>query len=461
MTKLAAFSILVGLVAVGCSDDDTKPTTATASGVFPTSGFTGRQMTVEITGDATTWSGTPTVTMGDGITVGSVTVASPTDLFADITIADGASIGKRDVSVMADSKTYTLTQAFELRSPVTATMSGTVAQGSVVSYSLRQLDFEAPFDSTCGLSFLGICFQYANLTVTSPTGTLATVENVADYTVSGHMFIDVDAAAAGGALTVTSGPSGSAVTSTLGMPVAIAARQATALTAGTAANGMITNPGDSGLFSFSASADTSVPFTVTTQAVQPSLYLLPASGHFADLLSTGANDSQGNTLLQLDGVADTAQTFYVIYVDDGSAVNYSVKAAPVTLTAVAEADTNGANNAGTTAQLVSKTGLVTGGTLNGVSDVDWYKFTIAAGDIGKAVHVTTSGDPLTDVLVDVYTDPAGANSLGESPDATYQEDFVSDPIPAASTTIYVKISASQAGFFNSSHEDYVAAIWLE
>ncbi len=414
------------------------------------------------------WSGTPPVSVGDGVTVANVTVASPTDLFADITSADSAAVGKRDVTVMAGGKSYTLTQAFELKSPVSVTTSGSFAQGSVAGYSIRQLDFSAPFDSTCAASIFGFCLQYANLTVAAPAGTLATVDSVADYAVTGRLFIDVDAAPAGGVLTVTSGPSGSQITSTPGAPTAITARQATALTAGTAASGTVANAGESGLYSFSASANSSVPFVVTTGAQQPGTYLLGPSGHWSDFISSGAVDSGGNplTVPQLDAVADTAQSFYVVYVDDGSVSNYSLKASPVTLTAVAEADASGANNLQANAQSVAKTALVTNANLNGVNDVDWYKFTIATGDVGKKVHVTTAGDPATDLVVEVFGGAAGTTSLspGSNPqapgiDVSTQEDVQSDAIPTGTTTVYVKISASS--LFNSSHNTYTAAIWLE
>ncbi|MGE5184891.1 MAG: hypothetical protein ACM31C_22640 [Acidobacteriota bacterium] len=419
-------------------------------------------MTIEISGDATTWSGTPTVSLGDGVTVGTVSLASPTDLFADITIADSAAIGKRDVTVMSGGKSYTLTQAFELQSPVSVTTTGSVAQGSVAGYTIRQLDFGAPFDSTCGFSFFGFCLLYTNMSVAAPAGVTATVDSVADYVVQGRLLIDVDAAAAGGALTVTSGPSGSQVTSTVGTPLAITARQATALTAGTAASGTVANAGESGLFSFSATTGTAVPFTVSTQAQAPSLYLLPSTGHWSDMSSTGAVDSSLSPLFppQVDAVATTSDTYYVVYVDDGSVSNYSVKASPVTLTAVAESDMNSANDMQANAQSVSKAALVTNASLNGVNDQDWYMFTIAAGDVGKHVHVTTSGDPATDTVVDVFGGAAGATDLGGGGvDAWYQEDVLSDPIPAGTTTVYVQIKASTG--FNSGHNTYTAAIWLE
>src|SRR5262249_9814192 len=238
------------------------------------------------------------------------------------TIKDSAAVGLRDVTVNDAGGAFKLAQAFELQSPVAITTSGLFAQGSVAFFSMRQLAFSTPFDTTCGFSIFGQCFPFANIQIASPPGTFAVVDNVVDYQLQGRMFIDVDAAAAGGALSVTSGPSGSEIISTQGAATTITARSATALTAGMATNGTIA-PGETALYSFAATANSVVPFPVTTTAT-PSLFLLPSSGHFADLMSTGANDAQGNTLTQLDAVTATATTFYVIYGDDGSGTSYSI-----------------------------------------------------------------------------------------------------------------------------------------
>jgi len=79
------------------------------------------------------------------------------------------------------------------------------------------------------------------------------------------------------------------------------------------------------------------------------------------------------------------------------------------------------------------------------------------------VHVMTSGsDPMTDTFVEVYKDAEAADKLlGESEDSGYHEDLVTAAIgTTASNVIFVKISGSP-GYFQPSHNQYVAAIWLE
>jgi hypothetical protein len=110
----------LGFLALVAACANNNSVTPTANGVNPSQSFTGREIRVEVSGDATSWKDGATVSFGDGITVKSVSVASPTDLFADITVADTAALGMRDV-VVTSGGTFTLKQAFLLVSPITVT----------------------------------------------------------------------------------------------------------------------------------------------------------------------------------------------------------------------------------------------------------------------------------------------------------------------------------------------------
>jgi hypothetical protein len=456
--KNLGYVLFAAALATGCSSDDkdNPPTPPTASGIFPISAFTGRDVRIEITGDATNWTDGATVDLGPDVTVNKVTVASPTDLFADVTIKDTAAIGLRDVTVNSGGA-FKLGMALELKSPV-AVATSLVTQGGIAAFSIRQLDFSTPFDTTCGLAIFGTCLQFLGVQVNAPAGMLAQVGNVTDFTIDGTLFIDVDAAAAGGALSVISGAQSPTITSTQGDAVTVTARSATTLTSGTASNATI-NPGETGLFTISAGANSATSFAATTNAA-PTMFLLGSTGHWADFISQNASNTQGN-IPQADAVTETASSFYLVYQDDGTGSNYALLAKSATLAPVAEAEGAKHNDTVATAQTLTKAGLVTAGVLETVTDVDFVKITVAAGDVGKHVHVTTTGDPQTDMLVDVLAGPTGATSLGESPDATFQEDFQSDAIPTGTTTIFVKFSASQAGFFNPAHNTYIAAVFLE
>src|SRR5262245_28605350 len=89
--------LLVVATLSGCGEDVPD---ASISGVFPAIGFTNRQVRVQISGDISQWSDSASVDFGAGITVDGVRVASPTAIFADITIGNGAEIGLHDVTVV-------------------------------------------------------------------------------------------------------------------------------------------------------------------------------------------------------------------------------------------------------------------------------------------------------------------------------------------------------------------------
>ena len=119
------------------------------------------------------------------------------------------------------------------------------------------------------------------------------VQSVTNYSITGTALIDVDATAGSAALTVTSGPQGGATVTSLVGTVTVTARTAIALTAGSAATGSVAAPLDSTLYTFTPTAtapDVEVVGAATADAnATPSLILLPASGHFADLISVSAS----------------------------------------------------------------------------------------------------------------------------------------------------------------------------
>ena len=100
-TSFLALVIALAPIAFGCGDDIKFPDQSdpALNGVFPAKGFTDRTIRVEISGDGTEFTGTPTVSFGDAIAVTGVELSSPSTLFATITIASAASLGKRDVVV--------------------------------------------------------------------------------------------------------------------------------------------------------------------------------------------------------------------------------------------------------------------------------------------------------------------------------------------------------------------------
>jgi hypothetical protein len=435
----------IAIAAIGCGEDQN------VSGVFPSEGFLGRTMRVQISGDNTAWNDGVTVDFGPNVTVNSVAAASPTTLFAEIQIGDDAAPGLRDV-VINDGSNLALHNAFSLTSPIKVEMTGTLAQGSLASFMVRNLDFANPFDDTCTQGSLFGCNEYGNIAVEGPPGTLAQVDSVAPYTLSGTLLLDIDAMP--GPLSVMSGAGDTVITSPLGASLEVAARTAVMLNGMTTAT--IASPYETHLYEVQAAADTLQRFSATSGGTAPGMYVLGESGSFQDYLGGGAKPA----ILQ-----GTASNLYVIAADGSgeSGFSYTIRHLPLTLMKVAEADVAGANNTLAKAENVAvgtNAGQVTGAKLTDATDVDWYKFTVPANSAMKHVRVMTTGgtDPYTDTAVEIHSDTMGT-IIGEA-DKGYGENVTSTMPVGAATTIYVKVFTDPQ-YFDPAHGDYLATIWLE
>lgn len=147
--------ILFALVpATGCGDDiifpdQTEVPDPALNGVFPAKGFTDRTLRVQISGDGTEFTGTPTVSFGADITVATVELSSPSTLFANITIAGAAAVGKRDVKVTnGDAGELTLAAAFDVQNPLEILTAGANLQGGLNQVVIINHDPENPFLGT-------------------------------------------------------------------------------------------------------------------------------------------------------------------------------------------------------------------------------------------------------------------------------------------------------------------------
>jgi hypothetical protein len=455
MNKLGFLGVVIGFsVLAACGGTDPS-----ASGVFPSQSFTGRSLRVEISGDATEWKAGTVVNFGADVTVGTVSVASPTLLFADVTVSDAAALGPRDVTVTASGSTFTMKGAFNLVSPIEVITQGAVAQGSLPFYTIINHDFDNPFDTTQSTDPTN---PYPNLILDGPAGVDFGLggATVSSYQISGFASIDVDAMA--GPIKVTSGPASKQVVSSLGADFPVAARAPTALTSGAVVTGNIANPFDSELFSIQSSGTPGlVRFAALASGAsgQAIVVLLGSSGHWTDLLGGGAAPNV---------VVPSAGTVYAITFDaqDASGYQYMLRGRTDAMVSVAEGNDTNNNTVGNAPVAASLPYIQPTSTLSSATDVDIVKFTTVAGDIGKRIHVVTTlgTDPLTDTQVDILqngtsiTDP---NDLGPGPiDLDYGEDTISTPITAA-TTIQIRVELSGIATYNAAHSGYVLAFWYE
>ncbi len=428
---------------------------ASVSAITPVKVFTGRKAELTVSGNGTSWSASTTVDFGSGITVDKLTVASPTSLVANVMVAGDAALGARDVTVH-DSGTESFKGAFHVDAPLDFSLTGgTMAQGSVVFGHLKDLDVSAPFDTTTtGDGFL-TPIAYPNLALDVGTGFTTSLSGIALYGLDFTMLIDVGAPTSSTTAVVTSGPPmGDVTVSNLPAAFQVAPRTGTALVSGTPATVTTTQPYASELFALPAAAAGSLylaSVSSTDANASPALYVLPASGKWAD--SLGATRS--NTLAWLPSANDT---FSGIFFDSsGSMGSYTVSFAAVPVTTTQAELVTAVSTA--TAQVAEALPFVmTGGVLASDTYQHVVKFTLATGDVGKKIHAGTfAGDPQTDTVVEILG-PGTASFAGPSDDVGYHDDLVSAATTAAGD-YYVVVTASS--YYDPSQQAYQLYILLE
>lgn len=434
------FAALVVVAACGGTDPS-------ASGVFPAEGFTGRSLRVEISGDATEWSGTPGVNFGEGVTVSNVTVASPTTIFADITIAADAAPGLHDVTVTNDG-TFTLKQAFKLESPIELSFQGDVAQGGIPYFTINNHDFDTPFDLTQDAGGL-----YQNIVVNAPAGVNFSIQGATSYQLTGFVFIDTDAMP--GAFSIVSGPVMKTTAFNLGANLDVVARTPEALSG--QVTGKLENVGDSKLYSISVPAS---PALVRIGASSSNSSAAPV----AVLLPNGRWDQALNASL---AIVDTSGTVAVTVFDNGTAsgYNFSVTSKAEALTSGAEGSDTANNTTATAPTATALPYLQADGTLSGTGDKDYIKFTLTAA--AKVTVVTDSSDDETDTAVDIRNSTNTASVLNPAGPKN-GTCFPAFGLPCGETvtspmlqpgTYFVEITAGTA--FDAEFDAYTAIIFLD
>lgn len=442
---------------------DTGPaggTTASVSSITPLGVFAGRNYEIQISGNNTSWTSATTINFGAGITVNNVVAASATSLVAQVSVATTAAVGPRDVTI-ADTNMDAFKGAFHVDGPGTfGVTGGSVAQGSVIFGKLKGLDFAHPFDNTQTGDGLFTPISYPNIALDGGTGFTMSATAVSPYSIDFTMLVDVNAPTAQQTVDVISGdPAGPASELTITeLPDAfqVAPRTPMALTPNMMTPVTTTQPFDSALLGIAAPAmlqlaDLSVVGSDPSSTA--SLYLIPASGKWADL--AGSASATPVIFLIEQGAASSA----VLFDNSGNADTYSVTFNSETVAAT----NNQAANAGTiaTAQQVDALPYVMKqGVLNNASYQHVLRFNLQAGDVGKKIHAGTlaDGDTLTDTVVEVLTGADGGTSVALSDDQAYLDDIVTDPTTAPGD-YWVVITASS--YYDPMHQPFNAFIRLE
>jgi hypothetical protein len=429
--------------------------------VFPAEGFAGRELRVEISGDATNWADGAVVNFGAGVTVSTVTVASPTDLFAEIKIDAGAATGPQDVTV-ASNGSVTLKQAFQVVSPIEAQFTGGVEQGGRPGFTIINHDFDQPFDLTADATG-----GLANVTFTGPAGTnfIADATTSTAYELKG--VVEIDGNAAAGMLTVSSGATAMQVTSVISN-IDIKARAATALTSGTAAPGMIANAGDTLWYSLAAPAGL-IHMTGSISGTNA------ANGSPAVGILEGGKWSQ--IVGGLHAIVTAAETVNIVVFDTAGVGNYSVSITPVAeaLASLAEPTEPADNTVAGAAAPTAVPFQITGASLAAATDSDLTKLVIDAAHATKKIHIVAeAADNSTDTAVDVTTNgTVSALGTGGAYDGGQQggdggfncalsgacgEDISVGPLAAG--TYYIKV-VQGATTYDANFKNYTLLVWFE
>lgn len=444
MKKLLGTMMMAALaLGAGCGGGDDAGD-ATLLAAFPNGGFAGRTLEVVLVGEDTGWTDGASPDFGDGVTVDSVEIVGTGALLATITIAPDAAAGPRTVTVDGNGASAELMDAFMIDTPVAFTAQGSVAQGSLSIITITNKDESAPFDATRTGDGLFEPIAYPNFAVDAPAGFDTIVTDVQPFSAEIILLVDVNAPAGPAAVTVDSGEM------SLGS-LEVTARTAQTLTAGTPATGTVSEAYDSVLYELTPAQFSLIDLALSTtsETAAPAIAVLPASGSFADLIQfSGAAQATGDAMLYL-----------VVWENSGEAgYDYTLDALLTAATQVIEGDT--VNDTSGDAQAVAALpGVVTDAALTAVTDEDWFEITIAAGDVGKALHIVTMDDiGGTDTVVEVFGTDGTTTVGGPSDDLDVHEDWTT-PALAAPGTYYVKISAS-VDYYDPMYQGYEAIIEL-
>jgi hypothetical protein len=433
--------------------------TQSISAVIPNRAFLARTLDVSISGWGTVWAeGGPDVDFGPGITVNEVIAASRTALVANITIDATAETGRRDVTVRGGSaEPLVYSGAFTVDPPFEMQVQGTVAQGAIFMASAQSLDLMTPFDTTTEGDGFFTPLTFPNVTVNGPVGVSADVSSVQLYSVDLLMLADVNAPTGPQDFDVISGPVGNETIFPGPGVLDIAERTATDITIGQVQSGSVDEPYGSSLYRVSVPSGSrkmlSLRATALSASASPAFAVLPAAtGSFADMMdftsSTSMITPQGGLSL------------YLVYWDNTGTADYDfrITSSAVDVTVAGETEPN---DDPTEADEAPSLGFVLDpAKISSLTDEDWIELTLDAGAVDKQVHVVTMpGDDYCDTVVEVFGGDGTTSLGGPSDNSYYHEDHLSSVIQSAGT-YYVKVSADQSGWYDSSAPNYMAYIEL-
>lgn len=417
--------------------------------VTPNRIIVGRTVEVAISGFGTKWTSAARVAFGAGVTVANVRVASPTAILADVTAADDAALGTRDVTVTEGSAVASYVGVFAVQPPYTVTLPTKATRGAVFAIVIHHNDPTFVFSGTPSVVLTPAPTSSDVRTfISSPTAQDLVVQFFADFTAPlGKRSVKIQANAN------TRNP----LTIDRADAFDVLDKADLSLVDGTPAMGSLEAAYSGVLFKYVPNAADLKKFVFDTTATgAPYIFVLGNTGVYADRLAEGA-----------DSVLATcaSEGCYLSAFDTSGKAGLTFEMTAVTLPRVPEVEPNDTLATAQTLTFATVANLtqtyVTAAQLSTLTDADWFKVQISAGDVGKRLRVVTAGgDTRTDTIVDVQSS-AGSSLGGPSEDDLLHEDFTSTAIPAAGD-YFIKVSFSDfVGFFDAAESRYVVAITLE
>lgn len=395
--SLSSLPLLSLVLVAACSGDpgekgDTGTPGTPATGnepqarfVVPNKGVLDRELDIVVSGSATKFDQSTTVELGEGITVVSKTVISPTSLGVKIKIEKTAALGPRDIKVGG----LTAAKAFEVKAGISVKATGSAQQGGLGIVEVENLDDRAFDANAFQITATGLLPFGAQ--TTGPFGAQGLVL-VPPLTAAGKLQISADNLDSEGKprLSFFSAPG----------VLDVVARGSTAVAIGAPKNNeSFANAAESKLYKVSTPANANAIVSLTMhvndgQLTALSTVLWGAGGKAEDLLARHEaveqtifgpfpKEAPYDLVITFPVVSGAAKDYFLTALDLSGESNTKFNLVPTQVTATLVDEAAGVHDAQASAQDLAVAPVGAGILLRGeITDtkLDWYKFTVAAGE---------------------------------------------------------------------------------
>lgn len=391
--------------------------TPSISAVTPSKLAAGVTTDVSIAGFATSWTSSAQVSFGQGVTVNTVRVGSATGLVANVTVAENAMPGTRDVTVTQGNAMSRFTGVFTVAPYFEVRTIGTATRGGGMRFEVRSNDPEFAFGAATGVSVAVDPAPMAGRITTAVTTTprLLAVDVAANLTATLARY------------TLTLSFSGRQLALPgfdLGDKVELPLTDAAPLTA------ITLEPNEKKLIKYTGAAvpvDATLHISMGAGATNARLVLLDVNGEPVDTSGSGGLPAPGNDLVVM---ADAMGTYLLLEETAGTrTTNVTVTAVATSTAEVEPNDDSGSAQPLTLEAMGPDQGVRVIADSASSSDLDWYKLTVAAGDVGKRIHLRTYA--LAYIWFDTQILGPTAMTFATSDIDNKTTDYYSPPITAA------------------------------